>query len=585
MVATLIRLRWRLTFNALRRSVWIMVAAVIGAAWAAGAIITMVAAAVAFGLHESTAVAATAIGGLGALTVLGWALVPLLLTGVDSTLDPRALAVWIAPSRSLACGLAVAGAAGIPGIVTAVCFLLPALVWALGGRWGAAGLALLLAPAALATCVLLSRVVVIGSGASASRRSRDIVGAVGGVVVIGAGLLPSAVNLVAARAEEPGTAGLMTIGRVLFLSPFGWAFAAPGCLAQGQAVQALVLTLGALASPIALAPAWGRIVGRVMSGGGRVIGRSGRPRRSTGVRGRGSGESASVPEPVTPLPWHRRLSRFLPSPAAAITARCLRYWRTDPRYLVLAVSSIFVVLVLGTVMVLNARHGLPGGGQGQVGFETAPASMALGRAPAGLLGVPVFVALVSGWGIHDDLGYDSTAQWMHLSAGVRGRDDRLGRVSAAVLWQLPLIAVITIGFGAWTGRWDIVPAVVGAQLGLYGAALAWSSVMGAIMPYEVTAPGASPLKSRTSGMTLVASLVQMIGFLAVAVLALPVVAGICALMLLGAWQWGWALLIVGVLWGAGLAWAGVVVGGRTLDQRWLSVLTTVRSWPGHAETR
>lgn len=77
----------------------------------------------------------------------------------------------------------------------------------------------------------------------------------------------------------------------------------------------------------------------------------------------------------------------------------MRYWRTDPRYLVLAVSSIFVVLVLGTVMVLNAR-GLPGGGQGQVGFETAPASMALGRAPAGLLGVPVFVALVSGWGIH-----------------------------------------------------------------------------------------------------------------------------------------------------------------------------------------
>lgn len=234
MVATLIRLRWRLTFNALRRSVWIMVAAVIGAAWAAGAIITMVAAAVAFGLHESTAVAATAIGGLGALTVLGWALVPLLLTGVDSTLDPRALAVWIAPSRSLACGLAVAGAAGIPGIVTAVCFLLPALVWALGGRWGAAGLALLLAPAALATCVLLSRVVVIGSGASASRRSRDIVGAVGGVVVIGAGLLPSAVNLVAARAEEPGTAGLMTIGRVLSLSPFGWAFAAPGCLARDR---------------------------------------------------------------------------------------------------------------------------------------------------------------------------------------------------------------------------------------------------------------------------------------------------------------------------------------------------------------
>ena len=192
---------------------------------------------------------------------------------------------------------------------------------------------------------------------------------------------------------------------------------------------------------------------------------------------------------------------------------------------------------------------------------------------------------MSGWALHDDLGYDSTALWMHLSAGVRGRDDRMGRMVAAALWTLPVLAIITIALGMWTARWDIVPAVVGVQLGLYGAAAAWSGVMSAVLPYEVNAPGESPLKSRTSGMALAASLVQMVGLGVVVVLALPVVVGICILVMTSAWQWGWALLAGGAFWGTGLAWAGAVIGGRALDRRWVSVLTTVRSWPGHAETR
>ena len=201
------------------------------------------------------------------------------------------------------------------------------------------------------------------------------------------------------------------------------------------------------------------------------------------------------------------------------------------------------------------------------------------------LAVPPGSILMSGWVLHDDLGYDSTAQWMHLSAGVRGRDDRLGRVAAAALWQLPVLAVVTLALGVWTGRWDIVPVVVGAQFGLYGAAAAWSSVMSAVLPYEVNAPGESPLRSRSSGMILVASLVQTVGLAVIAGLALPVAVGLGALMATGAWQWGWALLAGGALWGAGLAWAGVVVGGRALDRRWVRVLTAVRAWPGHAETR
>ncbi|MCZ0858372.1 transporter [Actinomyces israelii] len=586
MVATLVRLRWRLTLNALSRSVWILLASLLGAAWALGTIISVAAGAVALGLRAPVPLTATLIGALGALTTLGWVLVPLLLTGVDSTLDPRALAPWIAPSRSLSAGLAVAGAAGVPGLATGVCLALPALAWAAGGHWGAAGLALLLAPVALATCVLVSRVVVIGLGASTTRRGRDLVGVIGGLALIGVALLPSLLNLVAARSAGLGGSALMTLmrlGRVLSLSPFGWAFAAPGYLAQGRAGAALALAVGALALPVALAPLWNRIVRRVMSGG-RAAGRRSRPERAAALgRTRAAADDADAADAATaaPLPWHRRLSRLIPSPAAAIAARCLRYWRTDPRYLVLGVSTVLVMLVVGVVTVLGFRQGA----EENVAFETAPAGAALGRAPAALLGVPVAIALMSGWVLHDDLGYDSTAQWMHLSAGVRGLDDRLGRVVAAALWQLPVLAVVTLTLGVWTGRWEIVPAVVGAQLGLYGAAAAWSSVMSAVLPYEVNAPGESPLRSRSSGMILVASLVQMAGMAVIAGLALPVAVGLGALMATGAWQWGWALLAGGALWGAGLARAGVVVGGRVLDRHWVRVLAVVRTWPGHAETR
>ena len=71
-----------------------------------------------------------------------------MLTGVDSTLDPRAMAAWTAPSRPLAIGLVVAAATGVPGVITGAGLLLPVLVWAVAGQWGAALLALSLSPAA-----------------------------------------------------------------------------------------------------------------------------------------------------------------------------------------------------------------------------------------------------------------------------------------------------------------------------------------------------------------------------------------------------------------------------------------------------
>lgn len=173
MVATLVKLKWRLTLNALTKNVWAIIGTVFGALYGLGALVMVLAGAVGLGLKAAPDVIGLVLGALGALLVAGWAVVPLLVTGVDSTLDPRAMAAWAAPSRGLALGLLAAGALGIPGCITAAVCLIPVLTWLLAGELAAALLALLCAPAALAACVLLSRIIVTAAGISSSRRGRE----------------------------------------------------------------------------------------------------------------------------------------------------------------------------------------------------------------------------------------------------------------------------------------------------------------------------------------------------------------------------------------------------------------------------
>lgn len=580
MAATLIRLRWRLTLNALKRSPWTMLGAVLGALYGIGGLWVLAGGAVAMARLAPQSLPLV-LGAAGAVLVLGWTLVPLLLTGVDALLDPRAIAAWTAPSRRLAVGLAAAGATGLPGLATAVVLLLAPLAWLLAGQPAAAVLALLLVPVALATCVLLSRVVVIGAGTGTSRRGRDVSGVIGIAAIMVIAVLPSLLSALGASGALPALGSLEGAARLLGLTPFGWALAAPGLLAQGHPAAAALTTAGALALPVVLLPVWERVVRRVMtrpvSSGGHARAYDDVERRGSAAAsgGRGASGSGTRPGASAVLPWHRRLARLLPSPAAAVSARCLRYWRTDPRYLSQLLAAAVVPLVLVIIPVLAPTPGEPDS-------AARSAQLALGGAPAGVLVVPVAAALVMGWSLHDDLSYDSTALWAHVSAGIRGRDDRLGRAAAALLWQGPAVAALLLAAAAWSGRWDAAPAVAGTCLAVHGAALAWASVSSVMLPYETIAPGESPLHSRTSGTAVLLSLLQLAGFAAIGAAALPVLGALAIIVLKGAWWAGWPLLVLGLAWGAGLTWAGIALGGRELDRRGARVLQTIRSWPGHA---
>ena len=572
MVATLVKLKWRLTLNALTKNVWAIIGTVFGALYGLGALGLMLAGAVGLGLKADPDVIMLVLGSLGALLVVSWAVVPLLVTGVDSTLDPRAIAAWAAPSRRLALGLLAAGALGIPGCITAAVCLIPVLTWLLAGQLPAALLALLCAPAALATCVLLSRIIVTAAGISSSRRGRETTAIIAFVAFLVFTQLPNLIPRILGDDPTGFLQQLRTLAKVMGLIPFGWAFAAPGLMATGSVLSALVLAIGAWILPVILLPLWQRVVNKAMTSPGTSHTRT----RAYAADGAGSDiQHRGLPDV---LPWARRLGAALPAPAAAVAARSLRYWRTDPRYLVqfLSVLLLPVVLVLGPA--LNSSRFVV-----YVNGQRVENSFALGHAPAALLFMAPARAVYMGWALHDDLGLDSTALWSHISAGIRGAHDRLGRVVGAAVWQVPALLVIDLLMVAWTGRWEALPAVTGACLALYGCALAWSCLASVLLPYETLAPGDSPMRSRTSGTAFLAALIQMVAILLLLAVCSPVLGVAVYGVVQAAPLWGWVALVAGIVWCSLLLWGGVVFGGRMLDRRGPQVLATIRTWPGHAQ--
>ena len=574
MVATLVKLKWRLTLNALTMNIWAVIGTAVGALYGLGLLTLVLVGAVGLGPRAGPQATALVLGSLGALLVAGWTVVPLLVTGIDSTLDPRALAAWTAPSRRLAVGLLAAGALGIPGCLTAVVCLIPALAWLVAGRLPAALLALLCAPAGLATCVILSRIVVTSAGVSASRRGRETTAIIAFLVFLLTMQLPSIVPSLIGNDVDGSLERFRTIARVLGLSPFGWAFTAPGLMATGSVLLALALAIGAWIIPLALLPLWQRVVGRVMTSPGTSHTRT----RTYAARRRDTTDGPQGEEQPDVLPWERRLGVVLPAPAAAVASRSLRYWRTDPRYLVQLLLIVLMPVVLVLVPVINSsRLVLVLNGHRYGG------SLAVGHAPPMLLLMAPALAVFMGWALHDDLGLDSTALWSHISAGISGAHDRLGRVAGAAVWQLPLLVATGLLTCLWTGVWTALPAVTGACLALYGCALAWSSFTSVLLPYETLAPGDSPMRSRTSGTAFLSAIIQTVAILLLLTVCSPVLGAAVYSLVRDSRPWGWAALVLGVVWCVLALWGGVAFGGRLLDRHGPKVLATIRTWPGHAQ--
>jgi ABC-2 type transport system permease protein len=107
-------MKLRMMRNGLGRSVARTIGFVVGALWALGA--AGVAALGLIGLRwEDAGLAADATAAAFAALTVGWTLLPLLVFGVDETLDPARFSLLPVRARELMPGLLAAGLAGPPG--------------------------------------------------------------------------------------------------------------------------------------------------------------------------------------------------------------------------------------------------------------------------------------------------------------------------------------------------------------------------------------------------------------------------------------------------------------------------------------
>jgi ABC-2 type transport system permease protein len=344
-------------------------------------------------------------------------------------------------------------------------------------------------------------------------------------VLLLAVVLPAVSLLGSAASDWTGFAE--TTASVLGWTPLGWAWTAPGDVAAGQPVTgALRLALAFVALAIAIL-LWDKAVRRQVESPRGVVraGSQGAAVGDLGVLGR-------VPDDVT---W-------------AVAARTLTYWARDPRYQV----SMFLT-------------------------PLAPLALLIPFFTADLVWVPLLMgplaAFLLGWSEHNSVAYESTAFWMHVASGLRGRSDRLGRLLPNMLLAAPLVSAYSVA-GAWVGdRWDLLPAIVGLSVALLGAGYAISSVMSVALPYPVPKPGESPFQSPpgAAGMTILSQTIASIGTL---VLAAPVV--VLGLLAWTGSTWApWPALVTGLALGVVVLWLGLRLGATVYERRAPDLLLTL----------
>ncbi|MGJ0204894.1 hypothetical protein NHL51_12175 [Leucobacter sp. gxy201] len=461
-------------------------------------------------IHETAdrSVVDTVIGGL---LLVGVFIVPFFEN--RRLLGSRQFAQFPAGSGSVAFSLLITSVVTIPFLLLAVWLVALAV---LRPEWREPGwavpvsfvLAALLAMCSVRVTAGLSTLLV---GARHSGTLRTI-GALLAIAFLPVGVFAVTTSLV------PGTRGFSDAAEVLSWTPFGAPFAALPLFAAGDAPGGFARLAITAAAVVLLFALW-MLIAAVAN--------------------------QRIDKPIDPgvarsgLGW---FERFRARPAQAIAARELTYWSRDPRYRV----ALFAIPVAPVIML--------------IAFWVAGVDLHT----LALVPLPV-ILLFLGWSQHNDVAMDSTAIWMHVSSGTRGRADRAGRLAPVMMVGIPLALVGSSITVTLLGDWHVLPAVLGMNLGVLFAACASSSVFSVIMPYPATRPGDSPfVQPQWSGSG--SGLSQTLSMTVALLLSVPVVwVSITAIVQVDFLDNLWALL-VGVGYGLGVLLLGILLGGWLFDR-------------------
>lgn len=525
MVATVLRLRYRILGNSLARSPWQLVGFILGSLWALGMIVPGTIGLLFVGAAgiEVTHVVVVLIG---SVLTLGWVVAPLVVAGIDTTIDPGRLAPFPLTRTQVMLSITAVGLFGVAGIATILAGIATILAW---WRWPLALVAAIVcAPLGVLIAVVASRLIATFAGSGGGRRISQIVGMVVFFALILAGpIMLGIVSLI------EGTAGFTIDGPRIAdaagWTPVGAAWAVPGDLLDGRIGAAVAKFAIALATLALLWVLWRRALAVSSVSPVRAVARVQR----TGALG-----------------WFGRAST---GPIGATWARSLTYWLRDPRYLRQLLTAPLLPILFAVV------------GQGE--FDGV------------FLYSGIITAAVLGLVPYSDISYDGTAFAGVLATGVRGRDDRAGRIFGAATIGLPLVIVITLAIVAIAGKWSMLPGLLGAGVGALLIGYGVSAVSSALLVIPVPEPGDNMFK-RVPGATFGMGM-AFFGCMAVtALLALPATVVALIAVVQGNAALSWVAAAIGLAVGIGAALGGIFGGGRTFDQNAPALLQRLKMLKG-----
>lgn len=512
MVAPILRLRLALLANTFRHPSRNLALVLLGIVLGAAAAVSI--AWVPSALSADNAVLRADLDTVTSAFVLGLAFVlPLFMN--RSHLEPRQFAGLPASPRSIAFGLLLSTVLTWPFLF--VCTWLIALTVFRPDWWSAPWAMVLGMLGTLVLAALLGRT---ASGASklifASERAADVRGVLGATIAVA--VLPLLFFVVSSAIGDGLERSAADTAAVVGWTPFGAALRGLDLAAAGDLGGALGRFALMLLSIVVLLALWVLVVRVSMQRIDRPV--------AIGLARSGLG-------------W---FERFSARPSSLIGARTVTYWLRDPRYRValLAIPFAPVVMVIA-MMVAGAPH--------QV---------------LALIPLPVICLLLS-WSIHNDVATDATAIWIHVASGIKGRDDRFGRVVPVLLLGIPVVLIGSSITVAVFGDWRPLPAVIGMSAAVLLIGCGVSSVASALSPYPTTRPGDSPfVQPQWSGSG--SALAQTISMAASVVLALPPVWVALSAITEPTFAVQIGALVFGLVYGAFFMFVGVLVGGRVFDR-------------------
>jgi ABC-2 type transport system permease protein len=452
-----------------------------------------------------------------------WVFGPLLVGGVDESLDPTRLALLPLTPREMRRGLVVGSLIGTLPIGTVV-----ALSGAIIGQPAspvAMASALGIAITLLLLCLGASRALAVALAyASRSRRGKDLA-----MLLASLGAAALFLGTQAVRFFGEGTRN--AIIKWLRILPSGQLAVALAELQAGQTGKALLRTLPWAVVAGLLIRLWLRGMDRLLVDGERVV----------HVRATQNHSSlALVP---------RALRRWAKHPSVIMASKDLRYLARSPQRR----SSLIVTVVIGTMFALLQSMRFAGG------------------TDLAVLGAPIAVL----FGIHATnnlLGTDAPALWIDQSAGIGLRQQLVARGLAAtpnlIVPTILAAGVLTVLNGGLRAFFVIVVL----SLTCWGIPLGVGSVVSVIAPFSQPDVGNPHANRRAStGRGGLVSIMAVVGICSLGIAALPVMVAVSIawvnpeLPLLMIASITLSTLWSIVIWRLGLRLALRVVRGRELN--------------------